>query len=172
MPARKANPSNRVTWTLGLLVICMSVGFGALNWLHNLSAAGRNAPRALSAVRNPQAWSGIVVHPITWNERNLPFHHFHVDSHGTEQFTAAWRQNRHDADNSRSIHVVMELPRKPGITRRQWETVVARLRTLQARYEIPDRAVTLDLAEPRVSAAVRADAIQLQRMFRTTGWAR
>jgi len=175
MPSRKIGtsrqPSTRLTRTLALLIGCMSVGAWLLNQIHDRADPAGDHRAARTSLRSTGAsWKKIAISAAPGNASDDLFHHFHIDEGGAERSSPAWEHGQQDAQSSQTVYVlVSHNPRTEGITRRQWNALVARLKELQTRYHIPRDGISLAAPAERDSPLTQIRLQQLTRMLQTAG---
>lgn len=163
--------SNRLTATLIALAASMVVGAGLLNYVHDLTGFASASHTRLSSTQRPDPdWRAIRITAESHSNGPVPFHHFYIGLDGDEHDTLAWRQNLQDANASRSVHVLIaNHPGVVGPTRKQWETLVARVRLLQARFAIPTLGIAIEPPASPTDADARTEHEQTVRMLQTAG---
>ena len=173
MSASRDKNHNRLTATLIALAASMVVGAGLLNWVHDLTALPGGARALLTSTALPDPdWQLIEIHTEARSSGPVPFHHFYIGPDGDEHDTLAWRQKLQDENSSRSIHILMaDQPGVIGPTRKQWETLVSRVRTLQTRFGIPAMRIALRPPQSPASPDERTEFEQTERMLQTAGLA-
>lgn len=148
----------------------MSAGAFVLSWAHDrtLPAPDRQTTLILAQTAGSPAWSRIIIQPDFGNGTAAAFHHFYIDEDGHETFTREWKEHSQDPAQAGCV-VILFAQHSGGMTPRQWESLVSRVRTLQAQYQITTRGVTLDSDAPDTPPAQRGEVEQLNRMLQTAG---
>lgn len=169
----KAANQQRLTRTLGALVVSMGGVALLLNWAYGVTtgtAAVSARTLMLARADNGLPWSHIVVRSASARAKQLPFHHFRIDLAGREQITSAWRdEGRDSADANAIVITIMHERGAGGVTHRQWQALIDRVRELEARYQLATPSVTIDTTLLGKDSDMRRDAEQLGRMLQAAG---